>query len=47
MFETLQDKFQQAFKNLRGMGTLTPEAVDEALRDVRMALLALLLGATR
>ncbi|HET7100762.1 MAG TPA: signal recognition particle receptor subunit alpha, partial [Terriglobia bacterium] len=39
MFETLQDKFQQAFKNLRGRGTLTPEAIDEALREVRMALL--------
>ena len=39
MFEALQDKFQQAFKNLRGHGTLTPEAIDEALRDVRMALL--------
>ncbi len=39
MFEALQDKFQQAFKNLRGHGTLTPEAIDEALREVRMALL--------
>ena len=39
MFESLQDKFQQAFKNLRGRGTLTPEAIDETLRDVRMALL--------
>jgi len=39
MFEALQDKFQQAFKNLRGRATLTPEAVDETLRDVRMALL--------
>ncbi len=39
MFEALQDKFQQAFKNLRGYGTLTPEAIDEALREVRMALL--------
>jgi len=39
MFENLQDKFQQAFKNLRGRGTLTPEAVDETLREVRMALL--------
>ena len=39
MFEALQDKFQQAFKNLRGMGTLSPEAIDETLRDVRMALL--------
>ena len=39
MFEALQDKFQQAFKTLRGRGTLTPEAIDETLRDVRMALL--------
>lgn len=39
MFEALQDKFQQAFKNLRGHGTLTPEAIDETLREVRMALL--------
>jgi len=39
MFESLQDRFQQAFKNLRGRGTLTPEAVDETLREVRMALL--------
>jgi signal recognition particle subunit SRP54 len=39
MFEALQDKFQQAFKNLRGRGSLTPEAIDETLRDVRMALL--------
>jgi signal recognition particle subunit SRP54 len=39
MFEALQDKFQQAFKNLRGRGTLTPEAIEETLRDVRMALL--------
>jgi len=39
MFESLQDKFQQAFKTLRGRGTLSPEAIDETLRDVRMALL--------
>lgn len=39
MFEALQDKFQVAFKNLRGRGNLTPEAIDETLRDVRMALL--------
>jgi len=39
MFEALQDKFQQAFKNLRVRATLTPEVVDETLRDVRMALL--------
>ena len=39
MFESLQDKFQQAFKTLRGRGTLSPEAVDETMRDVRMALL--------
>ncbi|TAM78824.1 MAG: signal recognition particle protein [Acidobacteria bacterium] len=39
MFEALQDKFQQAFKNLRGRATLTPEAIDETLREVRLALL--------
>ncbi len=39
MFDALQDKFQQAFKSLRIQGSLTPEGVDEALREVRLALL--------
>ena len=39
MFENLQEKLQRAFKNLRGQGTLTPENIQEALKDIRMALL--------
>ena len=39
MFENLSDKLQRAFKNLRGQGTLTEENMDEALREIRMALL--------
>ncbi len=39
MFDSLQDKFQQAFKGLRGQAKLTPESVDETLREVRLALL--------
>lgn len=39
MFESLQEKFQGVFKNLRFQGTLDEAAVDEVLREVRMALL--------
>jgi len=39
MFESLSDKLQQAFKNLRGLGRITEENVAEALREVRLALL--------
>lgn len=39
MFENLQEKLQRAFKNLRGQGTLTPDNIQEALREIRMALL--------
>src|SRR5262244_2882873 len=39
MFENLQEKLQRAFKNLRGQGTLTPENIQEALREIRLALL--------
>jgi signal recognition particle subunit SRP54 len=39
MFENLTDKLQKAFKNLRGQGTLTESNMDEALRDIRLALL--------
>src|SRR5882672_9336292 len=39
MFENLQEKLQRAFKNLRGQGTLTPENIEEALKEIRMALL--------
>jgi signal recognition particle subunit SRP54 len=39
MFESLSDKLKRTLKNLRGEGTLTPEHVDAALREIRMALL--------
>jgi signal recognition particle subunit SRP54 len=39
MFESLTDKLQAVFKKIRGQGTLTEENVQEALREVRMALL--------
>ena len=39
MFENLSEKLQRAFKNLRGQGTLTEENMNEALREIRMALL--------
>jgi signal recognition particle subunit SRP54 len=39
MFENLQEKLQRAFKNLRGQGTLTEDNIQEALKEIRMALL--------
>src|ERR1700689_1640336 len=39
MFENLSDKLQRAFKNLRGQGTISEENIQEALREIRMALL--------
>src|SRR5437868_9421004 len=39
MFESLSDKLKKTLKNLRGQGRLTPEHVDAALREIRMALL--------
>ncbi|MDQ3805632.1 MAG: signal recognition particle protein [Acidobacteriota bacterium] len=39
MFESLSDKLKRALKNLRGEGVLTPEHVEAALREIRMALL--------
>ncbi len=39
MFETLTDKLQRAFKNLRGQGKLTEEHLDAALAEIREALL--------
>ncbi len=39
MFESLSDKLKSTLKNLRGQGKLTPEHVDAALREIRMALL--------
>ena len=39
MFESLSDKLKSTLKNLRGEGKLTPDHVDAALREIRMALL--------
>ena len=39
MFENLQEKLQRAYKTLRGQATLTEDNIDEALREIRMALL--------
>lgn len=39
MFETLSDRFEGIFTRLRGRGRLNQEDVDEALREIRMALL--------
>jgi signal recognition particle subunit SRP54 len=39
MFESLTEKFQRAFKNLRGQGKLTEEHLGAALGEIREALL--------
>ena len=39
MFETLTERLQGVFARLRGHGVLRPEDVDQALREVRVALL--------
>jgi signal recognition particle subunit SRP54 len=39
MFEALSDRLDGIFTRLRGRGRLSPEDVDEALREIRMALL--------
>ena len=38
-FESLADKLQNVFKNLRGKGRLTEADVKAALKEVKMALL--------
>src|SRR5881397_2603657 len=39
MFENLQEKLQRAFKSLRGEAVLNEENMEEALREIRLALL--------
>src|SRR5579871_736796 len=39
MFEQLTEKIQKAFKNLRGQGKISEENIEEALKEVRLALL--------
>jgi len=39
MFDNLSDKLQRVFKNLRGEGRLNAQNMDDALREIRVALL--------
>ncbi|MCX6612087.1 MAG: signal recognition particle receptor subunit alpha, partial [Acidobacteria bacterium] len=39
MFDSLSDKLQRVFKNLRGEGKLTEANMDAALKEIRVALL--------
>jgi signal recognition particle subunit SRP54 len=39
MFESLTDKLDLTFKRLRGQGKITEKNIDDALREVRLALL--------
>ncbi|HTP35830.1 MAG TPA: signal recognition particle protein [Candidatus Acidoferrales bacterium] len=39
MFDSLSEKLQRVFKNLRGEGKLSAENMEAALREIRMALL--------
>jgi signal recognition particle subunit SRP54 len=39
MFESLSTRFQDVFKTLRGESRLTPENIEAALREIRLALL--------
>src|SRR3954467_13458274 len=41
MFESLSNRLQDVFRNIRGGGRLTEETVELALREIRMALLEL------
>jgi signal recognition particle subunit SRP54 len=39
MFDSLSEKLQSAFKNLRGLGKISEDNIGDSLREVRMALL--------
>src|SRR5665647_955811 len=39
MFENLSEKLQRVFKDLRGEGKLTPANMEQALKEIRVALL--------
>jgi len=39
MFDSLSTRLQDVFKTLRGEATLTPESIEAALREIRLALL--------
>ena len=37
MFDSLTGRLQDVFKSLRGQTALTPEAIEAALREIRLA----------
>jgi len=39
MFEYIGDRLSNAIKNIRGMGKITEDNINEAMREIRMALL--------
>src|SRR5204862_8071323 len=39
MFDSLSTRLQDVFKSLRGAAKLTPESIEAALREIRLALL--------
>lgn len=39
MFEYLQDKISNALKNIKGMGKITEDNINDAIREIRIALL--------
>src|SRR5438876_11951157 len=39
MFDSLTGRLQDVFKSLRGQSKLTPETIETALREIRLALL--------
>ncbi|HEV3139654.1 MAG TPA: signal recognition particle receptor subunit alpha, partial [Vicinamibacterales bacterium] len=39
MFDSLTGRFQGVFQSLRGQSKLTPETIEAALREIRLALL--------
>ena len=38
MFEYLGDRLSNAIKNIRGMGRITEENINDEMREIRMAL---------
>src|SRR5438477_3736746 len=39
MFDSLSTRLQDVFKTLRGEGRLTPDSIEAALREIRLALI--------
>ena len=39
MFEYMGDRISNAIKNIKGMGRITENNINEAMREIRMALL--------